>query len=138
METLEGDTYGKFEKKFTNVLKTHASMKTKMIKFNSNVFMTIELRKEIMKRSKLRNKFNRNRNYENWFNFKSQRNYSVNLLRKKKKQRYENLSVKNIISNQTFWKTVKQYFSNKGSNFNRIPLLENDSKLIDDKDIAKP
>ena len=44
-------------------------MKTKMIKFNNNIFMTKELRKEIMKRSKLRNKFNRNRNYENWCNF---------------------------------------------------------------------
>ena len=38
---------------------------TKMIRFNNNVFMTKELRKKIMKRSKLRNKFNRNRNHEN-------------------------------------------------------------------------
>ena len=77
--------------------------------------MIKELRKEIMKRSKLRNKFNRNRNYENWCNFKFQRNYCVNLLRKTKKQYYENLSVKNVMDNQT-WKTVKPYFSGKGSN----------------------
>ena len=31
-----------------------------MITFNNNVFITKELRKEIMKRPKLRNKFNRN------------------------------------------------------------------------------
>ena len=55
------------------VLNTHAPIKTKMIRFNNNVFMTRELRKEIMKRSKLRNKFNRNRNHENWCNFKIQR-----------------------------------------------------------------
>ena len=41
------------------------------------------------------------------------------------------------MDNQTFWKTVKPYFSDKGSNSKRITLLENDSILTDDKDIAK-
>ena len=54
METL-GDTYGELEKKFTNVLNTK-TIKTKMIRFNDNVFMTVELRKEIMKRWKLRSR----------------------------------------------------------------------------------
>ena len=103
-----------------------------MIRFNNNVFITKELRKEIMKRSKLRNKFNGNRNHENWCNFKFQRNYYVNLLRKAKKQYYGNLSV---MDNQTFLKTVKPYFSDKGLNSRRITLLENDSILTDDKDI---
>ena len=35
------DTYGNFEKKFAN---THAPIKTKMIRFNYNVFTTEELR----------------------------------------------------------------------------------------------
>ena len=108
-----------------------------MIRFNSNVFMTKELRKEIMKRSKLRNKFNRNINHENWCNFKFQRNYCVNLSRKTKKQYYEYSSVKNVINNQTFWKTVKPCLCDKGSNSKRITLLESDSILTDDKDIAK-
>ena len=64
METLEGDTYGEFEKK-TIVSNTHAPIKSKVIRFNNNVFMTKVLRKDIMKRWKLRNKFNRNRNQEN-------------------------------------------------------------------------
>ena len=89
-----------------------------------------------MKGSKLRNKFNRNRNHENWCNFKFQRNYCVNLLRKTKKQ-YENLNVDNVMDNQTFRKTLKSYFSDKGSNSKRINLLENDSILTDSKDIAK-
>ena len=41
------------------------------------------------------------------------------------------------MDNQTFWKTVKPYFSDKGSNSRRITLLENDSILTDDRDIAK-
>ena len=50
---------GEFEKKFA-VLNTCVSIKTKIITFNDNVFITKELRKEIMKRPKLKNKFNRN------------------------------------------------------------------------------
>ena len=41
------------------------------------------------------------------------------------------------MDNQTFQKAVKPYFSDKGSNSRRITLLENDSILTDDKDIAK-
>ena len=87
-------------KKKTNVLNTHVTIKTKMIRFNSNVFMTKELREESMKKSKLRSKFNRNRNHENWCIFKFQRNYSANLLRKTVKQYYENLSVMDLMDNQ--------------------------------------
>ena len=137
LETLEGDTLGEFEKKITNVINTHVPIKTKKIRFNNNVLMTKELRKEIMKRSNLRNTFNRNKNHENWCNFKFQRNYCVNLLSETKELYYENLSVKNVMNNQTFWKTVKPYFIDKGSNSRRITLLENDSILTDDKDIAK-
>ena len=98
LETLHGDAYGEFEKK--TVLNTHVTIKTKMIRFNSNVFMTKELREESMKKSKLRNKFNRNRNHKNWCIFKFQRNYCANLLRKTVKQYYENLSVMNLMDNQ--------------------------------------
>ena len=53
LEILEGDTYGEFERKLTNVSNAHAPIKTKMRRFNNNVFMTKVLRKDIMKRSKL-------------------------------------------------------------------------------------
>ena len=75
METLEVDTYGEFERKFTNVLNTNAPMKSEMMRFSNNVFK-IE-RKKIMKRSTPRNKINRIRNYENWWNFKFRWNYCV-------------------------------------------------------------
>ena len=104
METLEGVTYGGSEKKFT-VLNIHAPTQTKMIRFNKNRFMT-KLRKEIMKRSKLRNKFNRNRNHENWCNFKMQRNYCRKRFRKTKKQHYKNLGVQDVTENQTSRKLV--------------------------------
>ena len=77
-----------------------------------------------MKRSKLKNKFNKYKNYENQCNSKLQRNYCKNLLTKAKKQHYENFSVKDVTANQTFWKSVKLNFSNKESNSNQITLLQ--------------
>ena len=50
---------------------------------------------------------------------------------KTKKQHYENLNVNNVMDNQTFWKTVKPYFSDKGSNFNQITLLKIDIASVD-------
>ena len=38
-----------------------------------------------MKRSKLKNLFNKNKNQENWCKYETQRNYCVNLLCKTKK-----------------------------------------------------
>ena len=39
--------------------------------------------------------------------------------------------------NKLFWKTVKPFFSNKGSFGNKIKLVENDEFLQDDKYIAE-
>ena len=50
-----------------------------------------ELSKEIMTRSRLRNKYIKNRNEENRVIYVKQRNYCVSLLRKSKKKYYENL-----------------------------------------------
>ena len=47
-----------------------------------------------MKRSKLRDKVNRNRNHENWCNFKFQRNNCVKTFVENEEHYYENLSVK--------------------------------------------
>ena len=41
------------------------------------------------------------------------------------------------MDNQTYWKTIKPYFSDKESNARQITLLQNDSILTYDKDISK-
>ena len=41
------------------------------------------------------------------------------------------------MDNQTFWKTVKPYFRDKGPNSKRITLLGTDPILVDEKDVAK-
>ena len=56
----------------------------------------------ILLRTKLRNKFLKNRSNENKTNYVKQRNHCVSLLRKMKREYYSNLDEKNICDNKTF------------------------------------
>ena len=58
--------------------------------------------KAIMKRSKLRNKFNEERNIETWSEYKRQRNLCSNLLKQSKKRHFNNLNVKDLTENKQF------------------------------------
>ena len=86
-----------------------------MPRFKISIFVTKKLRKEMIKKSKLKNNFKKSRNHESWCKFKTHRNYCVNLLRKSKKQYSGNINVSDITDNKSFWKSVKPYFSDKGS-----------------------
>ena len=86
--------------------------------------MTKNLRKQIIVRSKLRNNYHKDRNYENWCKYKHQHNLCQNLLRKTKKNFYKALDEKQVSDSKTFWKNVKPFFSNKGVNSSKITLVE--------------
>ena len=92
------------------VLNQHAPQKLKHVWGNQMPFMTNAFQ-EIMKRSRLRNNFLRNKTKENKIN--RQRNCCVSLLRKSKRGYYENLSIKNVTDNKLFWKSVKHLLSDK-------------------------
>ena len=64
------------------VLNQHAPQKIKYVRGNQMPFMTKQFSYEIMKRSRLRNNFLRNRTEENKILYSRQRNYCVSLLRK--------------------------------------------------------
>ena len=77
-----------------------------------------------MVRMKLRNTFLRNRSEENKESYDMQRNYCVSLLRKSKRDYYNNLNEKNICDNRKFWKVVKPLLSNKIVSNEKITLVE--------------
>ena len=84
---------------------------------------TEELSKEIVSRSRLRNKYLKNRNKESTAIYVKQRN-CVSLLRKSKKKYYENLDERNLMDDKLFWKTIKPSFSDEIVTRNRIHLTE--------------
>ena len=60
--------------------------------------MTKTLRKAIMHRSKLKNIYNKKRTNDNWANYKKQRNFCVNLLRKTKTDYFQNLNIRDLLT----------------------------------------
>ena len=73
-----------------------------------------------MDRSRLRNKFLKTRSQEGKKAYNTQRNYCLTLIRKAKKDYYNNLDHENVTDNKTFWKSVKPLFSEKGLTHNKI------------------
>ena len=100
-------------------------------------FMTKQLSKEIVKRSRLRNNFLRNRTEENEVLYDRQRNYCVSLLRKSKRGYYENLSIKNVTDNKLFWKSVKPLLSGKSRIRDRINIIEKSEILKNESETAE-
>ena len=76
--------YSTFQNIFSPSFNTHAPVKKKVQRFHNNRFMTKQWREAIMRRSRLKNIYNKTRSPENWDNNKKQRNFCVDLLRKTK------------------------------------------------------
>ena len=114
-----------------------ASMKRKYVRANEAPFMTKELHKAIMKRSRLRNKFLKNKNEINRNNYKVQRNYCKKLLKTTKKQYFNNLNTSKVTDNRTFWKTVVPLFTNKPSRGAKIILKEGNKNITNDSELCE-
>ena len=67
-------------------------------------FITKELSREIMKKSRLKNNFLPKKTEETHKLYAKQRNKRVLLLKKVKKEYYQNLDEKNVIDNKKFGK----------------------------------
>ena len=125
---------------FNNILiKTldkHAPLKTKIVRGNDQPFMTKELRKEHMKRTRLLNQYRKNKSIESELSYKKQRNYCVKLLKMAKTTYYGNLNPSSICDNKKFWNTVKPLLSDKCVTSENIILHENRKIISDNKQIA--
>ena len=94
--------------------------------------MSKRLSKEIMHRSKLKNKLNKNPTEENRKLYRKQRNVCVNLLRKEKKNYFNNLDLKVFEDIRKFWKAIKPLFSDKHNFSQRDIIIEDEGRLISD------
>ena len=108
-ENFNTNTLEKFLGICVNVVNQHATCKKKTLRGNDSSFMNKELSKTIMTRTKLRNKFQKNRPDGNWRPYTRQRNYYLLLLYFKNFTRefYGNINEKDVTDNKTFWKTMK-------------------------------
>ena len=114
--------YKNFEKTFVNVLDAHAPRKTKVLRGNQKPHVDKNLRKAIMKRSKLKNKANRTKLQDDIAKYKKQRNLVVKLNRDSKLRYFDNIETSKNSKPKLFWDECKPYFSNKN--------VHGDSKII--------
>ena len=105
--------YDEFKDIFMQILNKYAPMKKKCIRGNNAPFMNKTLCKAFMHRSKLKNKFNKIPTEDNKRLYKKQRNFCVSLLKKEKRNYYNNLDLKIFDDNKTFWQRIKPLFSDK-------------------------
>ena len=73
---------------------------------------------------RMRHIFLKNMSEKNKIYYNKQRNLCVTLLRKSKREYYQNLSVENICDNKKFWKVVKPLLSSKIMSSEKITLVE--------------
>ena len=59
------------------------------------------------------------------------------MVRKAKKNYFNNLNVRNITDNKQFCKFVKPFFSSKVSHNERITLIEGDKVFSEDREVAE-
>ena len=99
--------------------------------------MNKQLRKAIMTRTRLLNKLRKFNCPENQLAYKRQRNYCVKLLKRSKKDFYNNLNVKKVTDNKHFWKTIEPNFTDKNLKDEKIVLVEDDKVITGETDLAK-
>ena len=113
-----------FKTPFNEVIQRHASIKQQYVCANQAPFINKKINKEIMKRSRLRNKFLNTKSDIDRKAYNKQRNLCVSLIRREKKNFFNNISTRDITDNKTFWKTVKPLFTDKVQTKSKITLIE--------------
>ena len=113
-----------FKNTVFHVFENYAPLKKKYVRANQSPFINRKINKEIMKRTRLRNKFFKTKNESDRNNYNKQRNFCLSLIRKEKRNYFSNINVRNITDNKKFWKTVKPLFTEKVSFQSKITLIE--------------
>ena len=135
---IETMSYEIFSEIFKTLINQYAPMKQKIVRGNQSPFMTKELSKAIMHRSKLKNKFNKYPTEINNRLYKKQRNYCVNVLTKVKKKYYNNLDLNIFDNNKSFWQNIIPLFSDKKGALQRnITIIENNAVYTENEEVAE-
>ena len=119
------------------ILGKYAPMKKKTIRANESPFMSKILKKGIMNRSRLKNKFLKHNSEENRLAYNKQKNYCTSLLRKEKRNYFETLDTSKVTDNKTFWKTIKPMFSKKYVTNESITIVKNEEIISDSQPVAE-
>ena len=123
-KVLDGKALDAFSEIYANVLDKPTQQKKRHLRSNHKPFINNEISKAIMTKTRLRNRFLKNKSNQNRDLFCNQRNLYLNLLRKYEKNYFPKLNEKQITDNKRFNKRVKPFLLNKVQSSERINLTE--------------
>ena len=127
--------FSKFQEVFLNVLAIHAPIKQKYIRVNEVPYMTKNLRKAIMTRSRLEYKYLKTNSLVDKNLFKKHKNYCNRFYKSERKKFYNNIKLNSITDNKKFWGTMKPFLTDKGVSKNNISLIEGEKIITGDSDV---
>ena len=87
---------------FRDVVDRQAPLKQKMVRGNNAPFMTKQLNKAIMDRSRIKNRYLKWLSRENFVELKKAKRLCKNLTKKAKKQYFKSVSSKDLTTNKKF------------------------------------
>ena len=125
-----------FDDIIMSLVNIHAPLKYKYIRANHNPFINKDLRKAIMKRSRLKNIFLRNKTTDPHNDYKIQRNLCRNLPRKAKRSYFNAINPSCITDSKKFWRTIKPIFNDNIRSNENIILVDKDQVISEDKKVA--
>ena len=102
MSNLQKGDFDKFKFIVNNLLESHGPMYEKYIRRNQPPFTNKSVRKTIIVRTQLLNKFRKEKSFINELAYKRQRNFCTTLIKKTKRNFYNNLNVNKITDNKSF------------------------------------
>ena len=125
------DDFSTFSEIVTDITNKHCPIKTKILRGNDAPFMTKELRRAIMYRSKLKNKLRKENTPSARKEYKVQRNKCTKL-RRENVSNYFKEALEKGSNSKSYWKEIKPFLTDKGSHGNEDFVLEENNKLIKD------
>ena len=120
---------------FSDVWNYHAPLKQKSVRGNYALFMTRELSKAIMTKSQIKNSYVKWPSRENFTAYNKAKNKYNSLTRKAKRKSFKETTKNGVMSNRTFWKTVKPFLTNKGCMTNDCINSEKDGDIVRDEKV---
>ena len=122
-ENNEFLNFESFKRIVDKTLDKYAPTKKPYVRANQAPFMNKRINKEIMKRSRLRNKFLNTKSDIDRRAYNKQ-HICVTLMRQQKKKFSSKLNTRDVTDNKTFWRKVKPLFTDKVQTKSKITLIE--------------
>ncbi|MDP6888359.1 MAG: hypothetical protein QGG68_09375 [SAR324 cluster bacterium] len=123
-----------YEVLFKCIVDRHCPIKTKKVRGNDKPFMTRELSRAILDRSRIINRYNKFKSRDNYVKKQQSMRKCRFLQQKAKKEYFDKTITENNMTNKKYWKLMRPFLSDKGSRYGtKITLKEQGGVLVSDE-----